>query len=326
MPKLNKEIYDVAIIGTGPAGLTAAIYASRADLSVVMFEGSLPGGQLTQTSEVENYPGFREGVNGFMLIDDMRHQALRFGAEIHFAIVTEVELEGRPYTVTLDDGTTFEARTLVVASGARPRKLGLESETLFWGAGVSSCATCDGAFFRDREVAVIGGGDSAMEEATFLTKFASKVTIIHRRDDLRASAIMQKRAMDNPKVEFLWSHEVVDIYGEAEGRVKDVKGLKVKDRKTGEVRDFPVDGLFLGIGHIPNTDLFTGKLDTDDEGYLVTAPDSTQTSVPGVFAVGDVQDKVFRQAITAAGTGCMGALEAERFLADLEDEEAAAAQ
>ena len=326
MPQLSKELYDVAIIGTGPAGLTAAIYASRADLSVVMFEGTLPGGQLTQTTEVENFPGFREGIDGFMLIDEMRHQAIRFGAEIHFAVVTDVDFDGGPHTITLDDGTSFKTRALVIASGARPRKLGLEGESLFWGAGVSSCATCDGAFYRDREVAVVGGGDSAMEEATFLAKFASKVTIIHRRDELRASAIMQKRAMDHPKVEFLWSHEVVDIYGESEGKVKDVKGLKVKSTKSGEVSDFPVDGLFLGIGHIPNTDLFDGKIDTDEEGYIITAPDSTKTNVPGVFAVGDVQDKVFRQAITAAGTGCMGALEAEHYLAELEDAGAAAAE
>ncbi|MEM1350259.1 MAG: thioredoxin-disulfide reductase, partial [Myxococcota bacterium] len=316
MVQLKEELYDVTIIGTGPAGLTAAVYTCRADLKTVVFEGEQPGGQLTTTTDVENYPGFREGINGFMLMDEMRHQAVRFGAEVHVAMVTDIEVDRHPFVVHLDDGSSYQTKTVVVATGARPRKLGLEGEQTFWANGVSSCATCDGAFFRDRTLAVVGGGDSAMEEATFLTKFASKVTIIHRREELRASAIMQKRAFDNPKVEFLYNHTVEDIYGHDD---HGVKGLKVKDVRTGAIKDFPVDGLFLGIGHIPNTDVFAGKLEMDDEGYILTAPDSTRTNVPGVFAVGDVQDKIFRQAITAAGTGCMGALEAEHFLNELED-------
>ena len=311
MTDLNKDHYRVTIMGSGPAGLTAAIYTSRADLEPVVFEGPEPGGQLTTTTDVENYPGFSEGILGPDLMDECRQQAERFGAEIRMALIDDADLSERPFDLTLEDGTEFKTDSLIIASGARARLLGLENESKLMGHGVSTCATCDGYFFRDKELAVVGGGDSAMEEATFLTKFASKVTIIHRRDELRASEIMAKRAFDNPDVEFLWSHEVVDIVGTQE---EGVEKLKVIDNKTEKVRDFDVDGLFIAIGHIPNTDIFEGQLEMDDNGYIQTEPDSTHTNVPGVFATGDAQDHVYRQAVTAAGTGCKGAIDAEHFL------------
>ena len=315
MPQLAHELYDVAIMGTGPAGLTAAIYTCRADLKTVMFEGDLPGGQLTLTSEVENFPGYENGIGGFLLIDEMRKQAQRFGAEIHLAMVQSIDVTKHPYVVHLSDGSTFETRTFIVASGASPRRLGLPGETRLWGYGVSSCATCDGAFYRDKEVVVVGGGDTAMEDATFLTKFAKKVTIVHRRDTLRASKIMQQRAMDNPKIEFLWHCEVRAVHGDKD---QGVTGLTLWHNVEEREFEHRTDGLFLAIGHIPNTAVVRDVLQADEEGYIVTKPDSTKTNVPGVYAVGDVQDKVWRQAITAAGTGCMGALEAEHFLADLD--------
>ncbi len=311
MADLNKEHYEVTIMGSGPAGLTAGIYTARADLQPVIFEGPEPGGQLTTTTDVENYPGFAEGIMGPDLMNECREQAERFGAETHMALIDEADLSERPFDLKLEDGTAFQTDSLIVASGARARLLGLENESRLMGHGVSTCATCDGYFFRDQELAVVGGGDSAMEEATFLTKFASKVTVIHRRDELRASEIMAQRAFDNPKVEFLWSHEVVDVIGEPEDGVEK---LKVINNKTEEVRDFPVDGLFIAIGHIPNTEVFEGQLEMDDDGYIITEPDSSHTSIPGVFATGDVQDKTYRQAVTAAGSGCKGAIDAERFL------------
>jgi thioredoxin reductase (NADPH) len=311
MTDLNQDHYEVTIMGSGPAGLTAGIYTARADLKPVIFEGPEPGGQLTTTTDVENYPGFAEGIMGPDLMNECREQAERFGAETHMQLIEEADLSERPFDLTLDDGTEFKTDSLIVASGARARLLGLENESRLMGHGVSTCATCDGYFFRDQELAVVGGGDSAMEEATFLTKFASKVTVIHRRDELRASEIMAQRAFDNPDVEFLWSHEVVDIIGEPE---EGVEKLKVINNKTEEVRDFPVDGLFIAIGHIPNTEVFEGQLEMDDDGYIITEPDSSHTSVPGVFATGDVQDKTYRQAVTAAGSGCKGAIDAERFL------------
>ncbi len=311
MTDLDKDHYKVTIMGSGPAGLTAAIYTARADLEPVVFEGPEPGGQLTTTTDVENYPGFSEGILGPDLMDECRQQAERFGTEIHMALIEDADLSERPFEITLEDGTEFETETLIIASGARARLLGLENESKLMGHGVSTCATCDGYFFQDDQLAVVGGGDSAMEEATFLTKFASKVTIIHRRDELRASEIMARRAVDDPKVEFLWSHEVVEIVGDRE---EGVEKLKVINNKTEKVRDFPVDGLFIAIGHIPNTEIFEGQLEMNDEGYIETKPDSSHTSIPGVFATGDVQDFTYRQAVTAAGTGCKGAIDAERFL------------
>lgn len=317
MPELQKSHYQVAIMGSGPAGLTAAIYAGRANLEPVVFEGTQPGGQLTITTDVENYPGFPDGVMGPEFIEQTRQQALRFGAEIHpYTMVTKVEHEARPFRVHLDDGTTFTTDTLIVASGASARLLGLENESALMGYGVSTCATCDGFFFTGKEIAVVGGGDSAMEEATFLTKFASKVTVVHRREELRASAIMQDRALKNPKVEFLYNSEVEDVIGTKQGGVT---AIKIRNNQTDEVNDLPVSGVFVAIGHIPNTQVLEGILDMDENGYIITRGKSSQTNVPGIFAVGDVQDHVYRQAITAAGSGCMGAIDAERYLEALHD-------
>jgi thioredoxin reductase (NADPH) len=311
MTDLKKDLYDVTIMGSGPAGLTAAIYTARANLEPVLFEGSQPGGQLTITTDVENYPGFSDGIMGPDLMIAMRDQALRFGTEAHMASIIKVDLSQRPFPVTLEDGTTFRTRTLLIASGARARLLGLDSETRLMGHGVSTCATCDGFFFGGKELAIVGGGDSALEEAIFLTKFATKVTVIHRRKELRASQIMQDRAKANPKVEFLWNREVIEVCGTEEDGVS---GLKLFNKETEDVEDFKVDGLFVAIGHIPNTEFFKGQLKMNDQGYIITEPDSSRTSVPGVFAIGDVQDWTYRQAITAAGSGCMGAIDAERDL------------
>ncbi len=316
MPDLNKEHYAVTIMGSGPAGLTAAIYAARANLEPVLFEGPQPGGQLTITTDVENYPGFPEGVMGPEFIDQTRQQALRFGTEIHMALITDVDTEQRPFEVTLDDGTKFTTDTMIIASGASARLLGLESESELMGYGVSTCATCDGFFFSGEDIAVVGGGDSAMEEATFLTKFANKVTVIHRREELRASAIMAERALKNPKVEFIWNTVVDEVLGDKESGVT---GLKLRNIETGEVSHLDCAALFVAIGHIPNTHVFEGKLTMDESGYLVTDAKSTYTSIPGIFAVGDVQDSVYRQAITAAGSGCKGAIDAERYLETLHD-------
>lgn len=316
MTDLKKELYDVTIMGSGPAGLTAAIYTARANLAPVLFEGSQPGGQLTITTDVENFPGFQDGIMGPDLMIAMRAQAERFGTELHMASIAKVDLSERPFPITLEDGTTFRTHTLIIASGARARLLGLESESRLMGHGVSACATCDGFFFGGKELAVVGGGDSALEEAIFLTKFATKVTIIHRRDELRASQIMQDRARANPKIEFLWWREVIEVVGSKE---EGVQGLKLLNKQNNDVEDFRVDGLFLAIGHIPNTECFKGQLKMNDQGYIITQPDSTRTNIPGVYAVGDVQDWTYRQAITAAGTGCMGAIDAERDLESIDE-------
>ena len=310
---------ETVIIGSGPAGLTAAIYAARANLAPLVIEGEpssnsdQPGGQLMLTTEVENFPGFPEGVMGPQLMGDMRAQAARFGAEIVTAKVSRVDFAERPFRVWIGDPDAAEpthtADAVIVSTGARSVMLGLEAEQRLIGHGLSTCATCDGFFFRDQEIAVVGGGDSALEEAGFLTKFASKVTLIHRRDELRASKIMQQRAMDNPRIEFAWNSTVDDVLGESK-----VEGLALRDTVTDEKRVLPVTGVFIAIGHRPNTDLFSGILDMDEAGYLVTGADRSTTNVDGVFACGDVQDHTYRQAITAAASGCMAAIDAERWL------------
>jgi thioredoxin reductase (NADPH) len=307
----NTEKLECLIIGSGPAGYTAAIYAARADLKPVMYTGLQMGGQLTTTTEVENFPGYPEGVDGTQMMDDLKKQAERFETDVRFGMVTEVDTSSRPFRVKADDGKEILADTVIIATGATARYLGLESEEKFKGKGVSACATCDGFFYRGQDVAVIGGGDSAAEEATYLAKLCRKVYLIHRRDELRASKAMQKRVFNTPNLEVVWDSVPVEVLGDDKG----VNGVRVMNKKTGEQKDLAIHGFFVAIGHTPNTDLFKEKLDMDKNGYIITAPDSTQTSVEGVFACGDVQDHVFRQAVTAAGSGCMAALEAERFLA-----------
>lgn len=305
------DVRNVVIIGSGPAGLTAAVYAARGNLNPLVVEGYEAGGQLTLTTMVENFPGFRDGVMGPQLMDDMREQAKRFGAEILQGAVNTVDLSRRPFTLFLDSDRTIETRTLIIATGASALMLGLKSERVLMGHGVSTCATCDGFFYRGKEVVVVGGGDSAIEEGTFLTKYATQVTIVHRRDSLRASKVMQDRAFKNEKIKFIWDSTVSEVLEESAG---EVKGVRLKNLKTGEESVLKCAGLFIAIGHVPNTKLFEGQLEMDAAGYLMTQHGSSKTSVDGVFAAGDVQDHVYRQAITAAGSGCMAAIDAEHFL------------
>lgn len=316
MEDIANKTFKVVIIGSGPAGLTAALYAARADLNPIVFEGPEPGGQLMTTTDVENFPGYPNGVMGPQMMQDFREQATKFGADCRYGYVTDIEFGDRPYKLTVDEKTEIYAHTIIISTGASAMWLGLESETKLRGKGVSACATCDGAFFRNQHVVIVGGGDTAMEEATFLTKFASKVTVVHRRDELRASKAMQTRAFANDKIEFMWDSEIDEILGD-----QVVEGVRINNRKTGDKTVLEdVTGVFVAIGHKPNTDLFKGVLTMDDVGYIQTKGQSTQTDLPGIFACGDAMDAVYRQAVTAAGTGCKAALDAENYMSELPEE------
>jgi len=304
------ETVRCLIIGSGPAGYTAAIYAARADLKPVIYQGMQPGGQLTITTEVENFPGYPEGITGPEMMEEFKQQAERFGTQVRFGVVTAVDLSDRPFTVTADDGKTVKAETLIIATGASAKWLGIESEKKFMGMGVSGCATCDGFFYRGKMAAIVGGGDTAAEEATYLAKLCKKVYMIHRRHELRASKAMQHKVFNTQNIEMVWGSVIEEVLGDDSG----VTGVRVRNVGSGETRDLTVHGLFVAIGHKPNTEIFEGKMELDEMNYIRTLPGSTKTSVEGVFAAGDVQDHYYRQAITAAGTGCMAAIEAERFL------------
>ncbi len=323
--KMPREFHTkVLIIGSGPAGYTAAIYSARANLKPILVQGLTPGGQMTITTDVENYPGFADVIQGPWLMEQMEAQARHVGTEMISDTIVDIDLSRRPFRATGDSGDVYVGETLIICTGAQARWLGLPSEKKFQGFGVSACATCDGFFFRGKDVAIVGGGNTAVEEAIYLTNHASKVTLIHRRDSLRAERIMQERLFANPKISVIWDSAVEEVLGA--GDPPGVTGIRIRNVKTGETKEIAVDGLFVAIGHSPSTELFKGKLPLDSEGYLLTAPDSTATSIPGVFAAGDVKDRVFRQAVTAAGMGCMAALEADKFLVLNEHKTAAAAE
>ncbi|MEX0610299.1 MAG: thioredoxin-disulfide reductase [Balneolaceae bacterium] len=320
MEDIAGKTFNVVIIGSGPAGLTAALYAARADLNPIVFEGPEPGGQLMTTTDVENYPGYPEGVLGPKMMEDFREQAKRFGADCRYGYVNDIDFSKRPYKITVDEKTEVFAHTIIASTGASAKWLHLESEQKLRGKGVSACATCDGAFFRNEHVVVVGGGDTAMEEATFLTKFASKVTVVHRRGELRASKAMQNRALNNKKIEFIWDSELAEVLGDHV-----VQGVKIRNLKTDKIITLEdVTGVFVAIGHKPNTDLLKGVVAMDDVGYIQTKGQSTETDLPGIFACGDAMDAVYRQAVTAAGTGCKAALDAEKYLSEEISEEAIA--
>lgn len=324
MSDKNIERHECVIIGSGPAGYTAAIYAARADLKPIMYTGMEPGGQLTTTTEVENFPGYPEGIDGPSMMEDLKKQAERFGTDVRFGLVTAVEFSDNPgdyHKLIVDESTEILARSVIISTGASAKYLGLESEKRLSGHGVSGCAVCDGFFYKGQEVVIVGGGDTAAEEATYLSKLCPKVTMLVRRDELRASKAMQHRVMNNPNIEIKWHTETLEVLGD-----KVVEGVRVKNNQTGEESVIPCQGFFLAIGHKPNTDIFKGTLDMDSVGYLIPKPGTTTMNKPGVFASGDAQDKVYRQAITAAGTGCMAALEAERYLSEYELEGSAVAE
>lgn len=315
---MSEEVQKVKsfIIGSGPAGYTAAIYAARADLAPLMYQGMEPGGQLTKTTEVENYPGYPEGVQGPKMMEDFQKQAERLGTDIRWGLVSDIDLSERPFKIKTDDGKNFLAETVIIATGATANWLGLESETKFNGAGVSACATCDGFFYKGRDIAIVGAGDTAAEEALYLSNLGKKVYMIVRRDEMRASKIMQARVLAKENIEVIWNSVTEEIVGTENGMIKAVTGARLKNVKTGEINTIDVEGFFVAIGHSPTTGFLKGQLDLDENGYIVTVPGSTQTSIPGVFAAGDVQDSKFRQAITAAGSGCMSAMETERFISE----------
>jgi len=314
---MSSQHHKVLILGSGAAGLTAAIYAARANLKPTLIHGMQPGGQMTITTDVENFPGFRDVIQGPWLMEQMQAQAESVGTEMISDIIVEADLTSQPFKLIGDSGNDYTSDTLIISTGAQAKWLGLESEQKYQGFGVSACATCDGFFYRDKDVAVIGGGNTAVEEAIYLTKHAKKVKLVHRRNELRAEKLLQKRLMKNPKIEVLWDSTLEEILGKHDGPMPEVTGMKIKSVQTDKITEYKLDGIFIAIGHKPNTDLFIDQLGMDGDGYLITKPDSTATNIPGVFAAGDVQDNVFRQAVTAAGTGCMAALETEKYLTEM---------
>jgi len=313
---MSDNHHKVIIIGSGPAGLTAAIYASRANLDPIIFEGHQPGGQLTITTEVDNYPGFKDGIQGPELMEIMREQAIRFGTKAYFKAATEVDFSEKPFKIKTDDNENYTADSVIIATGASARLLGIPSETKYMGFGVSACATCDGFFYKEKKVIVVGGGDTAMEEANYLTKFASEVLLVHRRDQFRSSKIMEERVRNNPKVKLMTSQTIKEVVGTENMGMKSVTGVVLENTKDGSLTEMDIDGVFIAIGHKPNTSVFGDQLDKDETGYLDTKSGSTKTNIEGVFAAGDVTDKIYRQAVTAAGTGCMAALDAQHYLED----------